>query len=89
LPIQKNASIYTCQEVAEHATEFLEHRLPVASTNEIWLHLESCVACSIYVQQLALVRDSLRKLPGPTMSDRMLKQLLQRLARIARESGDS
>jgi hypothetical protein len=75
--------------VAEHATEFLEHRLPAASTNDIWHHLESCAACRIYVRQLSLVRDSLRKLPGPSMTGQMRKQLLQRLARIARESSNS
>jgi hypothetical protein len=40
------------------------------------------------VEQLALVRDSLRNLQVPQMPDRMRKKLLQRLARLARESDD-
>jgi anti-sigma factor RsiW len=56
------ASGYTCQEVARKATEFLEDRLPTASRDATARHLQNCNACRVYMQQLVLVRDSLRRL---------------------------
>ena len=88
MPEQRNTLEIKCQEVARVATDFLEERLPVALRNDIVRHLGSCAPCSTYLKQLALVRDSLRKLPDPVMSDDVRKHLLQRLARIAREPGE-
>jgi hypothetical protein len=86
VPSQHNAHGFTCQEVSEQATAFLENRLCAVSMNGMWRHLEFCSACRTYVEQLTLVRDSLRKLPRTTMSDRMRKDLLLRLARMARDT---
>lgn len=88
MPNQRKAVATSCRELVRQATEFLEDRLPAATKVEIWRHLESCAACRTYVEQLALVRDSLRGLPVPEMPDRMRKLLLRRLARLARESDD-
>jgi anti-sigma factor RsiW len=89
LPEQRKKRGITCQEVASLATEYLEDRLPVASHKRILRHLESCAPCSTYIEQLTLVRDSLRKLPDPVMPDDVREHLFQRLARIARERGGS
>lgn len=86
---QENARGITCQELANQATLLLENRLSATSTITIWRHLESCFACRTYITQLILVRDSLQKLPGSTMSDQMRKHLLQRLARMAGEGDNS
>lgn len=88
MPTQRKAGGIPCQELVKQGTEFLENRLPAASKVEIWRHLESCASCRTYVEQLALVRDSLRNLRVPQMPDRMRKKLLQRLARLARDTDD-
>jgi anti-sigma factor RsiW len=53
----------TCQALARQATEFIEGRLAAESRIAIEQHLMSCAACTNYVNQLRLVRDSLRDLP--------------------------
>lgn len=88
MPTERKAGRVPCRELVKQGTEFLEDRLPAASKVEIWRHLESCASCRTYVEQLVLVRDSLRDLQVPQMPDHMRKKLLQRLARLARESDD-
>jgi predicted anti-sigma-YlaC factor YlaD len=88
VPIERKAGAITCRELVKQGTEFLEDRLPAASKVEIWRHLESCASCRTYVEQLALVRDSLRRLRNPQMPDRMREILLRRLARLRRDSDD-
>ena len=86
---QRQTAGYTCEQVAKQATEFLENRLPAATNIDIWRHLEACADCRTYLEQLALVRDSLHKLPEPAMPDDMREKLLKRLGRMARGSGES
>ena len=83
MPSQRKAAGYNCEQVAKQATEFLENRLPAAVNIEIWRHLESCADCRTYLEQVALVRDSLRKLPEREMADAMRRKLLKRLGRMA------
>ena len=73
-------------EALSKATDFIEDILPVFTEAYISLHLASCADCRTYVQQLALVRDSLHKLPGAEMADRTRQKLLQRLARVTRNT---
>jgi hypothetical protein len=58
-----NSGAMTCQASTRQATEFIENRLPVQSRDAVEQHLLSCPACKIYIDQLRLVRDSLRDLP--------------------------
>lgn len=60
-----NSGAITCQALARQATEYIESRLAADVCNAIEQHLQSCSACRTYVEQLKLVRDSLRKLPDP------------------------
>jgi predicted anti-sigma-YlaC factor YlaD len=85
---QSQAAGCTCQQVAKQATAFLENRLSSAVNVDIWRHLEACADCRTYLSQLALVRDSLRKLPVPAMPDDMREKLLARLRKM-RDSGGS
>ena len=85
MPSPAKASGYTCKDVAKRATLFLENRLPAAENLLVWRHIEDCAGCRTYIEQMALVRDSLHKLPEPKMPDAMRKKLLRRLKRVARE----
>ena len=76
---------FDCRQVVDCTTEFLEGRLPARSRVRLERHLESCGDCRAYVQQIALVRGALVKLPGPQMPDSVHKKLRKRL--IARTSG--
>ncbi len=84
MSLQSKTAGYTCGQVTTQATEFLENRLPAATNIDIWRHLEACADCRTYIEQLALVRDSLHKLPVPEMPVAMRKKLLARLVRKAR-----
>jgi predicted anti-sigma-YlaC factor YlaD len=86
---QPKASRYTCKDVARQATAFLENQLPAAQNILIWRHLEGCADCRTYIEQMAVVRDSLRKLPEPQMPDERRKKLLARLRKVTRDSGDA
>jgi anti-sigma factor RsiW len=84
VPEQPKAAEITCRELARQATEFLENRLPAAVNLEIWRHLEDCPGCRTYLEQLALVRDTLRKKPEARIPDGVRQKLLKRLGRMAR-----
>lgn len=42
----------TCQEVAEHATEYLERAMPRRERLGVWAHLRVCPNCRAYLCQL-------------------------------------
>jgi predicted anti-sigma-YlaC factor YlaD len=86
LSTQRTSAANTCKQVAQQATEFLENRLPSVANIDIWRHLEACADCRTYIEQLALVRDSLHRLPEPEMPDETREKLLQRLGRMARSN---
>lgn len=81
----EDSGAITCQALARQATEYLENRLSAKARAVIERHLHTCSACHTYVEQLKLVRDSLGKLPEPTMPQAVLKSLAKRLARAARD----
>lgn len=87
--LHRKTAGYTCEQITKQTTEFIENRLPAATNSLVWRHLGACADCSTYVQQLALVRDSLRKWPEPVMSHEMRAKLLKHLGRMAGGSGDS
>lgn len=74
---------HTCRQAAERATEFLDGRMAADAHARLARHLDACSACRTYVEQIALTRDSLRKLPGASMPERMRKALHKRLAKRA------
>ena len=55
---------YSCQQVAEHASAFIEGEMSLRSWLAYRVHLLSCPPCAEYVRQIGLTVDALRTLPG-------------------------
>ena len=53
----------TCRELAERASQYLDHRLPLSIKVRVVLHLALCAGCRAYVKQISLVSSALRNLP--------------------------
>lgn len=83
-----NSGAITCQAVARQGTEFIENRLPADARLAIEQHLLNCAACKTYVDQLKLVRDSLRQLPE-AQSEHKRDALTEHFARTMRGQGKS
>jgi anti-sigma factor RsiW len=67
----------TCKEATRRATLFLEGRLHAADTAALEAHVASCASCQAYLDQIALVRDALRRLPSESPSQALRKMLRQ------------
>ncbi len=66
----------TCRDVADSATSYMERKLTLGERLQFRAHLLMCRFCRLYVRQLALTRDALRRLPRPLPSDADLDRLL-------------
>lgn len=75
MPKQGPRPELTCKEATRRATLFLEGRLRVADAAAVEAHVASCAACRVYLDQIALVRDTLRRLPGESPSEALRKKL--------------
>lgn len=71
-----------CQEVAEHATEYLEKALSRRERFGVWWHLRVCPNCRAYLRQLlgtmALARrvaGGLASAPPPEDEDRLVAMM--------------
>lgn len=84
----RNSNSLTCQDVARQATEYLENRLAAAARAAIEQHFAACGTCKTYVDQLRLVRDSLRKLPE-AQDDAKRNELTERFVRTLRDNKDA
>ena len=66
----------TCQEVAEHATEYFEKAMPRRERLGVWAHLRVCPNCRAYLRQLmgtiALARRAGTGAPAPHDEDRLV-----------------
>ncbi len=62
-PSQWIQSGLTCRDVTDRTSEYLDNRLPILTNVRVGLHLASCSHCRTYVQQLALVRETMASLP--------------------------
>ena len=68
----------TCQEVAEHATEFLERAMPRRQRFAVWAHLRICPNCRAYLRQLMRTVSLTRRAgasgppPSPQEEDRLV-----------------
>lgn len=66
----------TCREVAERASDYLDHETSLSSRVEIRLHLALCRPCRLCVRQLAstieLVRRAEVRPPDPGTGQRLL-----------------
>jgi hypothetical protein len=75
----------TCKDAASSATEFLEERLAGASRAAFLRHIKACDPCRTYVEQIALVRNCLDKLPRVSMPRSMRGKLVEHLKKRAQE----
>lgn len=57
------ASGLTCRHIVDRTTEYLDERLPLLTNVRVWLHLASCTDCRAYVRQIALIRETIIRLP--------------------------
>lgn len=57
------ASGFTCRQITARASDYIDGRLPLVAQVRVGLHLASCLHCRNYLAQLALVRDTLERLP--------------------------
>ena len=86
VPTSKPTRAFSCKQVVERTTEFMEGRLPATAQGRWVRHVQSCASCSTYAQQIALVRAALPRLPGAQMATSARRKLLKRLAE--RTSGE-
>ena len=75
----------TCQALTRQATEYIENRLSSGAKTAIEQHLLSCGHCKTYLEQLRLVRDSLRQLPD-AQAEKKRNELTERFARTMRQN---
>lgn len=80
LPTHAPRAGLTCKEATRQATLFLEGRLHAADAAAVEAHVASCESCRLYVDQIALVRDALRRLPGESPSEALRKKLREAFA---------
>ncbi|HUE87946.1 MAG TPA: zf-HC2 domain-containing protein [Vicinamibacterales bacterium] len=60
-----------CRDVAERASEYIDHELSWRGYLAVRLHLLMCRVCREYVRQLSLVAHALQHLPADEVtSDR-------------------
>lgn len=75
---------FTCREVTDCATEYLDDKISILTKVRIGQHLVSCIHCRAYVQQIDLVSTALGNLPklypSPTNHLRLKQQFAARLA---------
>ncbi|MBX3235707.1 MAG: hypothetical protein KF814_06110 [Nitrospiraceae bacterium] len=65
----------TCREVAAWTSTYIDAHLHEPAKVRMALHLAACAGCRTYVEQIAAVRDALRKLPSPGLTQARLSQL--------------
>lgn len=62
-----------CRDIAESASDYLEHKLPFRRRVSVRLHLLMCKHCRTFVEQLKVSIDSLHSLdtnePEPISED--------------------
>ena len=62
----------------QHASDFLEHQLPMRQRFSIRLHLVLCKNCRRFVNQLQLVRGVLQRRQAP-LDDTQIQSIVARL----------
>jgi len=80
-PSQWIASGFSCREIAERTSEYLDDAPPFLVKIRVGLHLASCANCRAYVRQIALVRDTAALLPKRVPSPIHRLRLRRRFAR--------
>lgn len=62
-PSQWIHSGLTCPDVVDRSSEYLDDHLPILTRIRIGLHLASCFHCRTYMKQMALLCETVARLP--------------------------
>ena len=73
----KKDLMLTCRDVAESATDYMDRKLSIRESLQLRLHLLMCGFCRLYVRQLAVTREALRRLPRGMPSHKEIERLLR------------
>ena len=68
---------FTCREMVELVTDYLEERLPPADRASFEAHLTKCAACTAYVEQMRETLAALGRIPEETISPNARAALLR------------
>jgi len=79
-PSQWIHSGFTCRNVTERASDYVDDRLPILTKVRVGLHLASCPDCRVHVKQIALVSEAVALLPKRYPSPIQRLQLRQHFA---------
>jgi predicted anti-sigma-YlaC factor YlaD len=78
---EEAAQTITCRALTRWASAYLDGRvLEVVARNTMDAHLASCAGCRAYVNQIALVSQTLQVLPGPIMESAQRDRLRRAFA---------
>jgi predicted anti-sigma-YlaC factor YlaD len=72
---------FTCRDVAERISEYLDNHPTLLTKINVALHLASCAHCCTYLKQILLVRDAVAFLPTSYPSTINRLHLQQHFAR--------
>ena len=69
---------FTCQEVAELVTEYLEGSLSLSERMRFQMHLGMCFACRNYLRQMKYTVATLKQLPPDPVPPEVKDELMKR-----------
>lgn len=72
----------SCQDITEHASEYLDRDLPRWKRMGIRMHLLMCIHCRRYVSQLKLTIDTIGKIPEatpPIPDEKQIREIIEQL----------
>lgn len=72
-----SANEMTCRELVEVLTEYLEGTLPADDRISLEQHLEECLGCARYIEQMRQTIETLGGLSDESLAPETQRQLLQ------------
>jgi predicted anti-sigma-YlaC factor YlaD len=72
------AGNFTCKEVAELITEYLEGSLTLTQRVRFQMHMGLCLACRNYLSQMKYTVATLRQLPPDPIPPQIKEEMLRR-----------
>ena len=72
----------SCKDITEHASDYLDHKLPWWKRPGYWLHMLMCVHCRRYLEQLKLTISAIGKSPGaspPNVSTEQVRDIVKHI----------
>ena len=72
------AGNFTCREIAELITDYLEGSLTLTQRLRFQMHMGVCVACRNYLRQMKYTVATLRQLPSEPVPPQVKEELMKR-----------